>query len=196
MTARVLHVPFAVTSGWVWHPDGYFATFISTHFAIDFQQPPVAGGAQEATGGPPPRWRNGDPIRSVRRAVEPVPLPQVLRDHIRDSLRAEVRAFQGRTTGPAPEVPKFAPVMHGVRFGMDGTMWVAATGPDPSRSRADTAAAATPVQYDVFEDDGAYLGRLSIASCTLAAMRGDEIWCLNPDPRGERVVTKDRIVWR
>ncbi len=195
--------PFYPRSTWTWHPHGYFVTARTDRYAVDLLLPRRS----DDDGDRPPRWREGDPIVSIRAEVDPVPLhPEERRDHER-SLQERLRAAPpGERTGSLGAVPEVKPILNLIHVADDLRIWVALhaesvrTDAQMSASDPGDAVASVPWRgtfvYDVFEPNGTYLGRVSFpSSLGHPHFRGDEVWGFDYDELGVPTLRRYRIRW-
>lgn len=188
-TRDVVASPYRVRRGARVSPGGYLATYSTDQYAINLVFSRSARGS-------PPR----DSVVSVRRNVDPVRLS--------DREVREVTAYLRSSPLVAPgahvqEVERTKPPLIGVEFGVDGRIWATVSAPSV---RVDDSPLATEARrfnpwrevpvFDVFEPDGAYLGRVTLSlGAVPLAMRGDTIWCLESLADDIRVLRRYRVVW-
>ncbi|MCL7963782.1 MAG: 6-bladed beta-propeller [marine benthic group bacterium] len=147
MSVSVNGVPFSPSEDTALSPGGYFIHGISTDYTLTLLKP-------------------GRPIRIVK-DYEPVP--------VAGGEKREEEAFairDMRQTDPAwkwdgPPIPDRKPPYRDIQAGEDGTVWILVSQPgirrdDPDYDPTDADAIADewyePIVYDVFDDDGSYLG--------------------------------------
>jgi hypothetical protein len=204
-------VPYSPRSDWYWSPLGYVVTVVTSRYAIDLLMP-NAGRADAPGAGRssvPPRWREGDPVVSIRRDIPPVPVTEAERADQRrmlDDYVATLRGRGGTLTDAAAEIPRVKPAMQGVAFGRDGRLWVAVRGPSerlaPNATPAGRGAArgagwTEPAAVDVFEPNGTFVGRVTVPDgVTLRAMTGDVAWGVSTDADGVPTVKRFHVAWR
>lgn len=140
-------VPFSPTEMAVLSPEGYFIHAISTEYAFTL-------------------LRSQGPLR-IEKAFTPV--------QVASGERAEEEAFATRNmryTDPSwrwngPAIPSVKPPFRSIHPGEDGTVWVQTSQPgvkredpgyDPTDPRALPDEWKEPVAFDVFDEEGRYLG--------------------------------------
>jgi hypothetical protein len=205
-SAVYLYAPFEARSNAVWSPLGYFASVVTSTYAINLHVP------RNTLAGTFSRWREGDPILSIRRDVPPVVVSDAERHDQMAYLEARAKYAGGSRSGPLPAIPRTKPPIQAVRFDYEGRMWVHVhvaserfTPPAPRipRGRKDPPPVLgwrEPHTFDVFEREGTYVGRVVLPSSamlpiTLVPARGDKIWLVEQGEDDIESIVRYRIVW-
>lgn len=186
-TSAPYPVPLTARRYWTVHPNGHFLTGISTDYRIDLQ--------------------HGNGVLRIERAYEPAPISESERSHYSDDLTSSIRRTQSDWSWNGPPVPETKPPFRGLIAGRDGRIWVwlwteahevenADHDPDDPGSRATTWR--SPLRYDAFRADGAYLGVLvvpdDVAYQPDPVFNGDHVWAVTRDELGVQRVVRYRIV--
>jgi hypothetical protein len=187
-------LPFAPAVFIAMSPAGHFVTAVSNRYAFEIV-------------------RNGSPIVSVRRAVNPTSVTSSERSAARSSLISQARAIDPGWSWNLPEIPSTKPTFVGLHVATDGRIWIAqqprdseravavavprsggGTGRRPSGSAFSCPRTAEQL-YEVFETDGAFFGQVLIpANVEVFAQIGRNVWtatCVDDAP----VVKRFRIEW-
>jgi hypothetical protein len=141
-------VPYSPRAVWGWSPLGYMVTGLTDRFVLDLRVAPgldrtgAALGSERAT--PPPAWREGDPVVSLRRPAEPISVPDAERRARAEDLEARVRSTTGVPDGPIPEIPSRKPIYKQILFSMDGDIWVSLATPSERFDPPDPAISPPP----------------------------------------------------
>jgi hypothetical protein len=210
-------VPYAPQAVWAFSPLGGFVTGVTNRYAFELRMP------RAARSGPPVPWSPADGVISVRRTVEPVPVPRAERAARRRDLEARI-AGPGTLSGPIPDIAAIKPPYRAIETGADGSVWIAVATPSERYHppEADVAPAASigaagvgrtggappvrrvpavpwrqPTRYDVFEPDGTYVGQVAVPYDTrIVHRRGDVVWGITTDENDVPTVQRFRIAWR
>lgn len=181
-------VPFAPRAVWAWHPDGYYASAVTSRYEIDLLRP-------------------DDAVLRIARAVEPVAVEREERSVEEDRITRTMRRIDASWRWDGPAIPPTKPFIREVYAGQDGRIWVqlhqpgvrvedpdAEPGPD---GRPLAPRYTEPVAFDVFEDDGRFLGRVhapeGFAVFPQPTFRGDHVWAIERDDFGVQTVVRYRI---
>jgi len=192
-------VPFSAQPIVAMSPLGFFVTAMPVQYAFEILRP-------------------GAPVTSVRRPVQPAAVSDRERDSARKAVEERMRKTDPIWTWSGPAVPRTRPAFENVLIGSDGRIWLAivpensrrvgsvsggvglgggrvgAPGPARSPGQPEKPRAAL---YDVFEPDGAYLGRIEIPPrISTVVRRGDYVWGVEYDEDDIPHVKRYRIVWR
>ncbi len=181
-------VPLTARHYWAIHPDGGFASGISDDYRIDLQR--------------------DDGVLRIERAWEPVAVSEAERGYHRDATTQRLRRTQPDWSWNGPPVPDTKRPFRGLHSGRDGRIWVRLwtearpvvnEDHDPEDPRSEPVTWESPVRYDVFEPDGAYLGSLAAPEGFLATtpepvFDGDHVWAATRDELGVQRVVRYRIV--
>jgi len=197
-----IRTPYQPVSRWAWHPHGFFVTARTDRYAIDLLLPR----SNPEGGTRPPKWREGDPVVSIRAEVDPVPIHALERRDQQRYLDERVQRTRGETMGSLLPVPSVKPVMRWIHPTEDGRFWVHVfteserVFPDSwtnSRGeRVDPPQWRSTFAWDVFEPDGTYLGRVRFPDeLSRMRFRGDEVWGFVSDELGVPILKRYRIRW-
>ncbi|HSG48886.1 MAG TPA: hypothetical protein VLA43_13790, partial [Longimicrobiales bacterium] len=169
-------VPFAASTHTTFHPGGYYVQGVSDEYRFALKRP-------------------GDPL-IVERVAPRVPVTSGEKSEDGFRVTKNMRRTQPNWRWNGPPIPDEKPAFHAISAGRDGRIWVRVPQPgaegedrnyDPKNPDATPDRWSEPVAFDVFEEDGTYLGGVS-------APQG---FSVNPDPvfDGERVwaVTRDEL---
>jgi hypothetical protein len=169
---------FLPSQVFTWHPGGYFVAGRSDRYAIDVQRP---GG-----------------VLRIERAVAPVALESAEWDE----YEAFARQAAARTQKRHVPTPRVKPAFGGFVASKDGRLWVLrqAKGVRIAPEEVETKPGELTQtwrqqrEYDVFDRDGHYLGRVPIPDRTrLEVMRGDTVWGVTRGEMDEPYVVRFRI---
>lgn len=179
-------VPYSPSEEWTVHPGGFFVHGVSTEYAVDLLRP-------------------GAPLR-IRRTRQAVPVTAGERGS------AELRAIRNmRSTVPdwrwnGPSIPREKPPFRDLATGRDGRIWVQVTMPgqevenpdfDPRDESSSPTRWVEPVVFDVFEEDGTYLGEVwapeGFRSYPVPVFGTDHVWATTQDEMGVIRVVRFRI---
>lgn len=171
--------------GWRLSPSGAFAVYRTDQYRVEIF-PPV--GLLEAEG----HSSLAVPSLVITRDVEPVPVSEAERRALRRIMEEEVERAGSPRGVRIPEVPRFKPPIKDVRFGLDGRVWVSVSIPGVFRD----GRWVDPEAYDVFDPQGAFLGRVLIPEgLTLGKSRGHHLWGRFFGEHGVESVRRYRILW-
>jgi hypothetical protein len=216
-------VPFVPSQIWLWSPLGYLVTAYPSTYAVDLRIPiarPETAGARGPSD--PPTWTPNDPVVSIRRDVRAVPITAADAGAERKRVEQSMRRIDPSWTWTGPDIPKFKPAYESLIIGSDGRIWVRLDDnapfalPSPTRAAAKrthdslTAAAkasgrrgpvvpgpSAPIEYDVFEPNGTYLGQVETPFNVSTFVRtGDFVYGVTYNEDDIPFVTKFRIAWK
>jgi hypothetical protein len=211
-----MRIPFAPEMLWLWSPRGYLVTSFTANYAIDLRIPGANPGETPLT------WRDGHPVTSIRRDVRPVPVTSAERASERRSIEEHARSINPSWTWNVPAIPRSKPFIDGMIIAGDGRIWVRLPAevpyalPSPTltevrrKAAAASAAAAAageraprvpgppePIEYDVFEPDGTFLGQVETPANVSTFVRiGDLVYGVTYDEDDVPFVTRFRIAWK
>jgi hypothetical protein len=146
----------------------------------------------------------GRPLR-IERDFTPVALTDAERQQRRVLIEFNMRRTQANWVWNGPDIPSDKPPYASIAAGLDGRVWVQlhvaseAFEPDPPRTTAENPPPLLKFrpkerQWDVFEPDGRYLGRVAASRLfTPYAMRGNHVWGVLRDDDDVPSVVKMRI---
>ena len=141
-------VPFGPTENAVLSPRGYFIHGISTEYALTL-------------------LRNDGPTLRIEKVFTPVAVASGEREEEEARATRNMRYTEPNWRWNGPPIPDVKPPFSRFYAGEDGTLWVAVHQPakrveDPSYDPTDPDAIPDewrePILFDVFDDDGSYLG--------------------------------------
>jgi hypothetical protein len=162
-------VPFSPGEFAVLSPHGYFIHGISTDYSLTFLRP-------------------GAPVR-IEKAWDPVPVTTGERREEEEQTTRSMRYTEPGWDWNGPPIPDAKPPYRYVYAGEDGTLWVRVSQPgvrrdDPDYDPTDPDAVreewTEPIVFDLFEEDGRYLG----------AVRAPEDFSPYPAP----IFTRDEVL--
>lgn len=171
---------------WAWHPGGYF---IAAH-----------GGTGTLV-----LARPGAKPLVIARQAPPIEVPAEERAEERESITYNMRQTEPGWTWRGPDLPVSKAPIAGLFAARDGRIWVRVAAPSeviPPAERAiprDTLQPVltfrTPVVYEVFAEDGRFLGRVVFPPrATLIEADGDVVWAIARNEVDLPAVTRFRIV--
>jgi hypothetical protein len=204
-------LPFSPRHLTAWSPLGYFVTSHTSSYAIDLRIPPAISrsSAGEAS------WRDGDPVRSIRRSVTAV---RVQGDERADwihsitmFMRSAASTRNWEWTGP--DIPTTKPPVRDIYVASDGRIWVRLSQPArliPSVTIPTRPATLSesyridamyrwvePWVYDIYEPQGDYVGQVRLPNSTATfAARRDTLWIATTGSDEVPTVKRYRIAWR
>ena len=179
-------VPFAASEQYTLHPDGYFVHGISNTYKLSL-------------------LRGSDPL-IIERAAEAAPVAAGEKGEEEARVTRNLRQTQPNWRWNGPSMPDRKPYFNFLRAGRDGRIWVqiplaGVEGDDPDYDPTDPNSVPDrwkePVAFDVFEDDGTYLGRVDAPSgfrpWPTPVFDGDKVWAVTRDELGVQRVVRFRI---
>ena len=207
-------LPFAPRHVAVWSPLGYFVTANTAAYAVDLRLPRSPGSSAAS-------WTQGDPVRSIRRAVAATPVAADERSDWRQSLTMRHRANRSTPNWEwtGPDIPQVKPHIRDLFVSDEARIWVKVSQPGRlDRSVAIRTTPATPQErneidaerrwreptvFDVFEPTGAYVGRIRFPDDGAQpgfphpgyVIRGDTVWSAVHDSDGVPSVKRYRVKW-
>ncbi|WP_419162993.1 6-bladed beta-propeller [Candidatus Palauibacter sp.] len=185
--ARVTYgVPFAPSAIWAVHPSGHFVSGISSDYRIDLELP--------------------EGVLRIERAVEPVRVFPREADHERARTERGIGMTFPGWTWDRPSIPDTKPPFTGLYTGRDGRIWVRVSTEaqevenedhDPDNPFSTPVEWRSPLRFDVFEANGAYLGAVNPPEDFYAnpspVFEGDYVWAVSGDDLGIQSVVRYRI---
>ncbi len=147
MSVSVNGVPFSPSEDTALSPHGYFIHGISTDYTLTLLKP-------------------DGPIRIVK-DYEPVPVAGGEKREEEAFVTRDMRQTDPAWNWDGPPIPDRKPPYRDIQAGQDGTVWIQVSQPgvrrdDPDYDPSDPDAIADewyePIVYDVFDEDGSYLG--------------------------------------
>lgn len=179
-------VPFSPTERWALHPDGYFVHGLSTDYRFTL-------------------LKRGGPVR-VERVHDPVPVAPAEADHRRERITRSMRRMNPDWQWNGPDIPDHKPPFTQILVGRDGRIWVRLHQPgieedDPDYDPREEGSLPTrwtePTVYDVFADDGTYLGQVEapddLSVFPAPVMDGDRVWAVTRDDLDVQRVVRYRL---
>jgi hypothetical protein len=187
---------------WAMHPSGQFVAGMSDRYALDL------------------RRVDGKVLR-IERVAEPVGFESGERSELETDIAssgppiASVMITAGKAPvfeyGPRQTVPQTKPLFKNILVGADGRIWLErhtrAEKIDPTKETVRAVCSADrrnspppsiswrePIVWDVFEEDGDYLGAVAVPPRTeLRAARGDTVWAVQRGDSDEEYVVRFRV---
>ena len=179
-------VPFSPTFAWALHPSGHFLTGLSTEYRIELER--------------------DDGVLRIERDDDPVPVSDDERRYLRDMITQSMRNTQPDWSWDGPPIPDDKPPFLQLHPGRDGRIWVL---PWPEAhilegdEQGPAGAPAGPMMnlvwtsYDVFEEDGTYLGTVQVpegfSAIPIPVFDGNHVWAVSRDELGVERVVRYRI---
>jgi hypothetical protein len=169
---------------WAWHPEGYFVSIATSAYRIEVSRP-------------------GRALRIVRDAPV-IPVSDDERAWDKEQITFQMVRNQPGWTWTGPEIPSEKPPVSGLNVARDGRIWVRVTTasepiPEAERdeqleNRPPVRRYRDPVEYEVFEKDGTFLGRIKFPPrVSWMEADGDVVWYLQRDDDGLPAVVRARI---
>ena len=153
---------------------------------------------------------DGTPLDTVPQPAsdyEPVPVSDDERGFLREMITQQMRNTQPDWNWDGPPIPDYKPPFLQLHPGRDGRIWVL---PWPqwdfleSDERAPSGTPAGPMMnlvwtsYDVFEENGAFLGTVQVpegfSAIPVPVFDGDHVWAVSRDELGVERVVRYRIL--
>lgn len=188
-STSVNSVPFSPQPSWAFSPLGWMVGGLSTRYAVDQHMP------------------DGHVLR-IERVAQAVPVQADERADAEEQATWGMKRTQPDWKWNGDPVPTRKPAFRQVLTGLDGRIWVmvhvpAERIPDDQLDRPSDPQARPPsrwrepVAFDVFEADGAYLGRVAapegFATYPRPLFRGDHVWGIVRDAFDVQYVIRFRI---
>jgi hypothetical protein len=219
----LMYLPYYPKPIWTWSPLGYLVTSRATTYALDVRLPPPATRTDAVRRGmAAAEWTESSPVLSIRRDLPPIEATSAERSHAREVVEQAMHTRHPDWKWDAPEIGTTEPMFDGVAIGRDGRIWARLPSgwpyglPSPTladvRRRAAAVQAETraagkstrqppgpeePVEYDVFEPDGTYLGQVETPPHMSTFVRvGDLVYGLTYDADDVPYLTRFHIVWQ
>ena len=182
-------VPFSPTFAWALHPSGHFLTGLSTEYRIELGR--------------------DDGVLRIERDYDPVRVWDDERRFVREMITQEMRNTQPDWSWDGPPIPDHKPPFLQLHPGRDGRIWALAwpqlqfldlggDEQDPSGAPAGPMMIPRWTSYDVFEEDGAFLGTVQVpegfSAIPVPVFDGDHVWAVSRDELGVERVVRYRIL--
>jgi hypothetical protein len=169
-----ISVPYHPDWVWGWSPAGRFAIARTDEYRIELLPPPSAPNSDTTV---------------IEWHAPRIPISDAEREEIRDTL---LQQSQGLGID-VPKIAAYKPVIGGIGFTEDGRLLVSIH--QPSR-RLDGRWVEDRV-LDVFEADGAYVGRLKLPPLfRISRIRGNRVWAMISDEDGAQYIRRYHIKWK
>lgn len=160
--------PYDPEELWTWNPHGYLVTAFGANFGVEL------------------RYANGSITRIERDGLRPIPVPEAEREELTGILKARHQEDGEAGERSPSDVPREKPFLRALAAGVDGRIWVRVSGVSIATG-VGIDSSVTParrprrwtenVAWDVFEEDGRYLGRVALPPrAQVHVMRGDRVW--------------------
>ena len=180
-------VPFSPTFAWALHPSGHFLTGLATEYRIELGR--------------------DDGVLRIERDYEPVPVSAGERGFFREMITQQMRGTQPDWSWDGPPIPDYKPPFLQLHPGRDGRIW-ALPWPTWDFSESDERDPADPpagpmmnlvwASYDVFDEDGTFLGTVQapegFSALPVPVFDGDHVWAVSRDELGVERVVRYRIL--
>jgi hypothetical protein len=169
---------------WGWHPDGYFVSVASSRYEIEVSRP-------------------GRALR-IERSAPAIPISDAERDWDQEQITFQMVRNQPGWVWRGPAIPSEKPPVSGLSIARDGRIWVRVATPsqvipeedrDPQiEGRGPVRQFRDPVEYEVFESDGTFVGRVRLPlRASWMEADGNRVWFLDRDADGLVAVVRARI---
>jgi hypothetical protein len=147
----------------------------------------------------------------LTREFTPVPVAEEERAQQRENIAFSMRQVRNDWTWNGPDIPRDKPPIDDLLVGLDGRIWVQISVPSETFEPDSLATVSNPFsgtrdkaplvrfrpkekQWDVFEPDGRYLGRVVVArTISLWVARGNQVWGVIRDEDDVPTVVRMRI---
>ena len=179
--------PFSPTFAWALHPSGHFLTGLATEYRIEL--------------------RRDDGVLRIERDYEPVPVSDGERGFFREMITQQMRNTKPDWSWDGPPIPDYKPPFLQLHAGRDGRIWVLpwptwnfpeSDEQDPSGPPAGPMMNLVWTSYDVFEEDGAFLGTVQapegFSALPVPVFDGDHVWAVSRDDLGVERVVRYRVL--
>ena len=182
-------VPFSPNFAWALHPGGHFLTGLATEYRIELGR--------------------DDGVLRIERDYDPVRVRDDERRFVREMITQEMRNTQPNWSWNGPPLPDSKPPFLQLHPGRDGRIWALAWprlqfldlgGDEQDPSGAPPGPMMIPLwtSYDVFEEDGAFLGTVQVpegfSAIPVPVFDGDHVWAVERDELGVERVVRYRIL--
>ncbi len=169
---------------WGWHRDGHFVSIATSRYRVESSRP-------------------GRALRILRDAP-PIPIPEDERAWDQERITFNMKQNQPTWSWSGPPIPTEKPPVAGLSLSRDGRIWIRVATPSeliPETERDEQLENRAPVrryrdalEYEVFEKDGTFLGRVALPHrSTWMEADGDLVWYLQRDEDGLPAVVRARI---
>lgn len=176
---------FAPRFFWDWHPDGYFIAAHGGHYEI------VVG-------------RKAGKAITIRRTLPPVSVLDEERSDEQERITWNMRQTDPGWTWSGAPVPQAKAPLTALFVSRDGRIWAQVATPseripdeelEPRREKGPPVRRfRAPTVYEVFADDGRFLGRIPFpARTTLVQADGDYVWAITRDEDDLPAVVRYRV---
>lgn len=179
-------VPWSIDEAWAWHPDGFFIHGVSDQYSFTL-------------------LRDGAPAR-FERTFTPIPVTTAERAQAVATSTQSMRRTDPNWRWNGPEIPAAKPAFDALFAGKDGRIWVYRQGEayeveDPNYDPSDPDAIEIRWRedrlFDVWEDDGTFLGTVRIprdlSMYPAPVLDGDRLWATTRDDLGVQRVVRYRV---
>ena len=179
-------VPFAASEQETLHPGGYWIHGVSTEYRFALKRP-------------------GDPL-IIERVARRVPVTAGEKSEDEFRVTRNMRQNQPDWRWNGPPVPSEKPAFLRFYAGRDGRIWVQIPQPgvegedlnyDPRNPDAVPNRWTEPVAFDVFQEDGTYLGEVTapegFSAYPTPIFDGDTVWAVTRDELGVQRVVRYHI---
>ena len=178
-------VPFTPQVHWTFSPAGNYVGGLSTEYVVDVFQP-------------------GGGVLRIQRVTEPIPVEAAEKEAVREQASGAFRRMAPDWQWNGPPIPDTKPPFQDIAVGRDGRIWVRLHQPGYRAERADPEDPQTadrweePVVWDVFEQDGTYLGQVrapdGFRTHPEPVFGADRVWAVTTDELEVQYLTRFRIV--
>lgn len=175
-------VPFTPDFYWTIHPGGHLLTGFSAQYRLELAL--------------------NDGILRIERDIEPVPVAAAERDYERERILRRMRSLVSDWDWDGPPIPEHKPFFTDLYASRDGRIWVQVSTEgreirnedhDPDNPRSQAVVWEEAMRFDVFEEDGTYLGVVAAPDefdgYVEPVFGRDHVWWVTRDELGvQRVV--------
>lgn len=179
-------VPFTPDFYWTIHPTGHLLTGFSADYRIELA--------------------HDDGILRIEREIEPVPVVATERDYEHQRILRRMRSLVSDWDWDGPPIPEHKPFFTDLYAGRDGRIWVQVSTEgreirnedhDPDNPRSQAVVWEEAMRFDVFEEDGTYLGVVAAPDefdgYVEPVFDRDHVWWVTRDELGVQRVARYAI---
>lgn len=179
-------VPFSPSEEVTFHPDGYFLHGISDTYSFTLRRP-------------------GSPL-AIERVAEAAAVTPGEKSEEEARVTRNMKSTKPDWRWNGPPIPDRKPYYTDLYAARDGRIWVVVSQPgvevedldyDPTDPQSVPDRWREPVAFDVFEDDGTYLGRvttpLGFSRYPTPVFDGETVWAVTRDELGVQRVVRFRV---
>jgi hypothetical protein len=185
-------VPFTAQTSWTLSPLGYMVGGLSSEYRIDL-------------------YRNDAPVLRIEREWVPVPVQAEEADERRQRTTERFQRQYGSWRWNGPPIPSTKPPFRNIFTSREGNVWVQVSQPgrpimtDAEARQEEQRSGRRPLRYresvafDVFSQDGRYLGDVDVPESFRMdpepIVQGDHVWAVTRDELDVATVVRFRVIY-